>query len=76
MGKEILATCSCGRAITRDEWRQARESGQAKIQILPTESYDLELIPCPACWSHRSIQIPNLHRSVMLACMPGVAVLR
>jgi len=56
---ETITTCACGYRITRGDWQASRLRGEAKVQIFDDEPVALEMIACPACGSHRSIEIPR-----------------
>ena len=67
----ILTTCSCGCPLSHEWWTRERDAGRVRIQTCDGEPYDLELVSCPNCGSHRSIPVPSLRRGMM----PSVAVM-
>jgi hypothetical protein len=58
-----INNCSCGREITRGDLELYRaacvSTGRSNIQVCEGSETDLELVQCPACRSHRAIEIPK-----------------
>ena len=74
----VLVVCGCGCQLTREWWAKQRELGLALVQNCPDSDCDLELVRCPICGSHRSIEIPRFRaadtrRGMLLAMLPGIA---
>ena len=72
---DVLLTCSCSCPLTREFVDRELAAGRATRDWPDAGSV---LVCCPACRSHRTVQLPlasDTERLMLLATMPGVGVL-
>jgi len=75
LASDVLLTCSCSCPLTREFVDRELAAGRATRDWPDAGSV---LVRCPACRSHRTVQLPlaaDTERLMLLAAMPGVGVL-